>query len=241
MKTKRNTQRDQQLARLTPEQRLAVERVTCHLIAVPGELDGGMLVQTMAILNPSGPAQGDDLLESLRNRFASVYGPAAELAETELQRLGLRSPNCFRLRLLIDPCQQGITHLTVIDHLKPVCYLHEQRNASEFGFATLAALANEVLRIKQRLIQGVLAAQPVSAVVYVTVEDGAVQVCNLAPGIEVYVFDYDLKDAVTEMVQTSPLDARPCVIQKFSGDRARPIPRQPIQTGAKSTGFGGPG
>src|SRR6266511_5764395 len=97
----------------------------------------------------------DDLLSSVRRKFAAVYQVAMELAEADLKMRGFEACNHFNFCLVIDPSYEDATHVVLVDYDKPICYLHEWGKAWQVGFENLAELAGEVLSAKVALVNKV--------------------------------------------------------------------------------------
>lgn len=125
----------------------------------------------------------------------------------------------FSLTLIIDARRDDASDVAVIDYRQPCCYLYETPKVWEFHFSSLVALAQEVLRIRERLVEKVL--QPVKPQrskqpLYIKVQDGVVrEVCDIPAGLEVVVLDYDTENADPEAVALSPLDGKPCFVCRF--------------------------
>ena len=98
---------------------------------------------------------GDDLLVSVRRKFAAVYQVGTELAKAELQKRGFEVRKHFNFCLVIEPDYEDSTHVVVVDYDKSICYLHEWGNAWHMGFENLAALAGAVLAAKAALVEKV--------------------------------------------------------------------------------------
>lgn len=100
---------------------------------------------------------GDDLLLTIRQKFACVYGPALRLAEDVLaQATPPRGVPSFCL--MIDPSYEDGSWIAVLDHdeeKRPFCYLFDRHKAWHFHFESLADLAEAVLEIRDRLLHSV--------------------------------------------------------------------------------------
>ena len=98
---------------------------------------------------------GDDLLASVRRKFAAVYQIAMKLAEAELKKRGFEERRHFNFCLVIEPSFEDATHVVIVDYDKPIYYLHEWINAWHVGFENLAALAGAVRSAKIALVNKV--------------------------------------------------------------------------------------
>jgi hypothetical protein len=98
---------------------------------------------------------GEDLLADIRRKFACIYYPAVELAEEALKEKGLRHVDDFAFCMDIDPNYEDSTHVAIVDYLveeRPFCYLHVYEKAWHFSFATLQAIAEEVLKARGAIL-----------------------------------------------------------------------------------------
>jgi hypothetical protein len=95
---------------------------------------------------------GDDLLASVRRKFAAVYQVAMDLAEAESKKRGFEKGKHFNFCLIIEPSYDDATHVVVVDYDKPICYLHDWSKAWHVGFEDLAALAGAVLSARDALV-----------------------------------------------------------------------------------------
>ncbi len=150
----------EQFNALTEEERHAVlavaEYLTCSTINVSDEglSDALNLMRKSEGCVPSEET-GDDLLASVRRKFAAVYQVATELAEAELKSRGFEKRKHFNFCLVIEPSYEDTTHVVVVDYGKPICYLHDWSEAWHVGFENLTALAGTVLSTKVELINKV--------------------------------------------------------------------------------------
>ena len=97
----------------------------------------------------------DDLLATLRHKFAAMYYPAIRLAEAELDRIGFEKGTHFNFCLVVDPSYDNSTHVVIIDYDRPICYVHDCTKAWHVGFENLATLARAVLSTKEVLVKKV--------------------------------------------------------------------------------------
>ena len=95
---------------------------------------------------------GEDLLHTIRQKFAAVYQVGTELAEAELKEKNIEG---FKFCLVVDPSYEDTTHVAIVDYDKPICYLHEWTKAWHLGFVTLSDLADAVLVVKKILVEKV--------------------------------------------------------------------------------------
>lgn len=102
---------------------------------------------------------GDDVALDVRHKFSAVYYVALELAEEELRTQGFwADAPALGMRLVIDASYEDETNAVVVDwrpEQRPFCYFQESSKAWCFVFETLTELADEVLRIRDILIERV--------------------------------------------------------------------------------------
>ena len=84
-----------------------------------------------------------------------MYQTALELAEAELKQRGFEARKQFNFSLIIDPSYEHLTRIAIVDHDRPICYLHEWSKAWHFQFADLAELARTVVSAKVALMNKV--------------------------------------------------------------------------------------
>ncbi len=149
-----------QFKALTTEERHAVLAVAEFLTGSTIEVSDEQLSQALNLMRePEGcvPTEetGDDLLASVRRKFAAVYQVGLQLAEAELDERGLTRQERFNFCLVIDPSYEDATHVVILDYDRPVYYLHEWSKAWHFGFENLAALAAAVLSVRVALVNKV--------------------------------------------------------------------------------------
>ena len=156
---------------------------------------------------------GDQVSSAILKKFSAVYQTGVTLAEAELHRRKLQASNEFNFCLVVEP--EDVTHIVIIESTRPLCYLHEGRKAWHFHFETLSALAEEVLRVKNHLVERFL--QHCSKKeIFIVLEAGMVrEVVNLPEPFQVTVLDYDVEDTQPEQLHISPLDGELCLIRKF--------------------------
>jgi hypothetical protein len=106
-----------------------------------------------------------EVLSCIHHKFSAILYTAKELAAEILRTEGHSADPQHPLDLwvVIDPSYDGQTRLAVIDwhrDKRPYCYFHEDHKAWWYQFETLANLANEVLRIRNVLVERVRALVP---------------------------------------------------------------------------------
>jgi hypothetical protein len=209
---------------LTEEQKQAVEAVAIYLndygIPEQPELDDASISSALSILKPCPycvpeDCVGEDLKAAIYKKFDCVYQVALELAEHELNGDGIKSLEQFSFCLIIEPSDEDSTHIVIVDYQHPTCYLHDWNKEWNFSFDSLAALANEVLRIKAVLVEKVTeTVKPMD--VYVVLEGGLVrEVRGVPENVNITIVDYDIEGAHPEEIQISPLDGEACCIRRF--------------------------
>jgi hypothetical protein len=209
----------EQLNALTKPQRQAVKAVAEYLTGnniseenlTDEEITGTFnLLKTCAGCVPSEEA-GEDLLNTIREKFGAVYQVGLELAEAELKEKNITG---FNFCKVTDPSYEDATHVAILDYDKPICYLHEWTKAWHLGFETLEDLADAVLVVKKNLVEKVV--EFAHKEIFILVEDGIVhEVVNLPPNINVTVIDYDTEGVERERLAISPVDCELCVINKW--------------------------
>src|SRR5205085_2212545 len=138
-------------------------------------------------------------------KFSAVFQTGLDLAERKLNQQGVQQFEVFSFCLLIQPSFADATHIVIVDYQLPVCYLHEWTKAWNFHFGSLLELANEVLKVRNTLVEKVLAL-PRPKEVYVVLEGGLVREVIGAPESAVItIIDYDIEGADPCEVKVSPL------------------------------------
>jgi len=145
---------------LTEEERQAVRAVVDYLTSTTIDVSDEDLSEALNLMKPTEccvPSEeaDEDLLLTIRRKFAAVYQTALELAEIELKQRRFEFRKDFNFSLVIEPSYDGSTQVAIIDYDKPICYLYEWSKAWHFQFAKLAELAAEVLSAKARLVKKV--------------------------------------------------------------------------------------
>ncbi len=147
-------------------QRVAVRRVPDRIFDEPADNDEPDL-EICEAFNVFSPCEGcipedeigDDLLQDLRHKFEAILCPATELAAEILRREGYWSESpTLDFWLVIDASFDGHSRLAVIDwdhEARPYCYFYEGHKAWCYQFDTLAELADEVLRVRDVLVDRV--------------------------------------------------------------------------------------
>ncbi len=214
----------QQLDGLNNEQKQAIDAVaeflTGSTISQETNLSDESISEALNLLKPSDgcvpPEEADeDLLRTIRKKFAAVYQVGMELAEQELNHKGIKEFDQFNFCIVIEPDSEDCTHVVILDYKRPVCHLHEWSKAWNFHFSTLALLADEVLRIQKHLAQAVANITKPRELMIV-LEGGLVrEVVDLPENTNVTIIDYDVEDADPQDLKISPLDGDPCYITKL--------------------------
>ena len=140
---------------------MALEKVASYLTGKNIETpDDETLSNTFNILRPCEgclPDEeiGEDLLLDIRRKFVCVYYSAAELAADKLKKRGLSYAD-FVFCTEVDVSYEDTTHVAVVDFnhdgQRPYCYLHSYRKPWNFQFATLKAIAEEVLGARDTIV-----------------------------------------------------------------------------------------
>ena len=206
----------EQFKALTKPQRQAIEAVAEYLTddTVMDNQTDEEIAGTFNLLKPCRgcvPSEevGEDLLHTIRQKFAAVYQVGTELAEAELKEKNIEG---FKFCLVVDPSYEDTTHVAIVDYDKPICYLHECTKAWHLGFVTLSDLADAVLVVKTILVEKVSRCSEI----FVVMEGGVVhEIVNLPPNINVTVIDYDTEGVEKERLEISPVDGELCVINKW--------------------------
>ncbi len=210
----------QQFNALAEEERQAVLAIGEYLTGSTLEITDEELSSSFNLLKPADgcvPSEeaGEDLLKSIRRKFAAVYEVAMELAEAELKQRGLEEREQFNFCLVIEPNYEDATHVVIVDYDRPICYLHEWSKAWHVGYENLAALAAAVLSAKAALVTKVEELNKTKDI-FVCLEGGVVhEIVNLPEKINVTVLDYDIEGVEKERVEKSPVDGHRCVITKW--------------------------
>jgi hypothetical protein len=214
----------QQFHALNEEQKSAINAVaeflTGYGITEQGKITEEPLSNILNILKPcSGCVPedeiGDEVSESIRKKFSAVYQTGLEMAERKLNQQGIRQFEVFSFCLLIQPSFDDATHIVIVDYQLPVCYIHEWTKAWNFHFGSLVELADEVLKVRNNLVEKVLAL-PKPKEVYVVLEGGLVrEVIGADEKAIITILDYDIEGADPCEIKVSPLDGEACCITKF--------------------------
>src|SRR6266571_5935289 len=205
-----------QFKALTEEERKAVLAVAEYLTSSTIDISDEQLSEALNLMKPAEgcvPSEeaDEELLHTVRRKFAAVYQTALDLAQVELKQHGFEPRKHFNFSLVIEPSYEGSTQVAIVDYDRPICYLHEWSKAWHFKFANLAELAGAVLSAKVVLVNKVVEFNPKE--LFIVVEEGRVrQVPNLPPNTRVVVIDYDIEDVEEQEIKPSPLDGQPCRI-----------------------------
>src|SRR6266436_8596320 len=143
---------------LTEEERRAVLAVAEYLTGTMSDISDEQLSEALNLMKPCEgcvPSEevDENLLNTVRRKFAAIYQTAIELAEAELKQQGFESRKHFNFALVIDPSYEHMTRITIVDHDRPICYLHEWIKPWHFKFANLTELAGAVLSVKVVLVR----------------------------------------------------------------------------------------
>ena len=208
----------EQLNALTEPQRQAIEAVAEYLTGNTFTTNptDEEISSTFNLLKPCDgcvPSEeaGEDLLNTIRQKFGAVYEVGLELTEAELREKKITD---FSFCLVIDSSYEDATHVAILDYNQPVCYLHEWTKAWHLGFESLGDLADAVLLVKKNLVEKVV--QFTQHDLFVVLEAGLVhEIVNLPPNLNVTVIDYDTEGVEKEQLRISPIDGELCVINKW--------------------------
>ncbi len=145
---------------LTEEERQAILAVAEYLTGSMSDISDEQLSEALNLMKPCEgcfPSQevDENLLNTVRRKFAAVYQTALELAEAELKQRGFEPRKQFNFSLVIDSSYEHLTRIAIVDHDRPICYLHEWSKAWHFQFADLAQLARTVVSSKVALVNKV--------------------------------------------------------------------------------------
>jgi len=146
---------------LTEDERQAVLAVAEYLTSSTIDISDDQLSEALNLMKPCEgcvPSEevDENLLNTVRRKFASIYQTAIELAEAELKQRGFETRKHFNFALVIDASYEHMTRIAIVDHNRPICYLHEWSKAWHFKFANLTELAGAVLSAKVALVNKVV-------------------------------------------------------------------------------------
>src|ERR1043166_5608804 len=115
---------------LTEQERQAVRAVMDYLTISTIEISDEDLSEALNLMKPTEgcvPSEEADenLLLTIRRKFAAVYQTALELAQIQLKQRGFESRKHFNFALVIEPSYDGSTQVAIVDYDKPICYLYE--------------------------------------------------------------------------------------------------------------------
>ena len=204
---------------LNEEERQVVLAVAEYLTSSMIDISDEQLSEALNLMKPAEgcvPSEeaDEELLHTVRRKFAAVYQTALDLAQVELKQHGFEPRKHFNFSLIIEPSYEGSTQVAIVDYDRPVCDLHEWSKAWHFKFANLTELAGAVLTAKVVLVNKVIEFNPKE--LFIVLEEGRVrEVPNLPPNMRVVVIDYDIEDVEEEEIKPSPLDGQPCRITPF--------------------------
>src|SRR6266436_4699392 len=138
---------------LTEEERQAILAVAEYLTGTMSDVSDEQLSEALNLMKPCEgcfPCEevDENLLNTVRRKFAAVYQTALELAEAELKQRGFEPRKQFNFSLVIEPSYEDSTRVAIVDYDRPICYLHEWMKAWRFKFANLTELAGAVLSAK---------------------------------------------------------------------------------------------
>ena len=217
----------EQYESLNPEQKAVIDAAAEYLAGdmLCDEHTDRHISECFNILKPTQgcvPVEeiDEDTCGAIHRKFRAIYQVGINLARKALTEQGLRPFQDFSLTLVIDARRDGASDIVVVDYHRPACHLYEAPKAWEFHFSTLTEIADVVLRVRDRLVQQVLAlARPrqTKRKIYVLVQAGMVQkVVDLPDDMELVVLDYDVDDVdEPEQLQLSPVDGELCCMSNF--------------------------
>ncbi len=208
----------EQFNSLTEEERQAVLAVAEYLTSSMIDISDEQLSEALNLMKPAEgcvPTEevDEELLHTVRRKFAAVYQTALDLAQVELKQHGFEPRKHFNFSLIIEPSYEGSTQVAIVDYDRPICYLYEWSKAWHFNFANLAELAGAVLSAKVVLVRKVTEFNP-KELMLVLEHDRVRGVPNLPPDQKVVIVDYDIEDAEGRAIKPSPLDGKPCRLRK---------------------------
>jgi len=148
----------EQFHALGDEERKAVLAVIDYLTSSRIDISDENLSEALNLVKPvdgcvPSEEEDEDLLLTIRRKFAAIYQPALEVAEMELKQQGFEHRKDFNFSLIIEPSYDGSTQVAIVDYDKPVCYLYEWSKAWHFHFVDLSELAQAVITEKNRLVK----------------------------------------------------------------------------------------
>src|SRR5882724_12563070 len=106
---------------LTEDERQAVFAVAEYLTTSMIDISDEQLSEALNLMKPCEgcvPSEeiDENLLNTVRRKFAAVYQTALELAEAELKQRGFESRKQFNFSLIIDPSYEHLTRIAIVDH-----------------------------------------------------------------------------------------------------------------------------
>jgi hypothetical protein len=207
---------------LSPEQKAATDALFLyiggHTLSGQADCDDERVHEYLNIFRPVEgciPEEEieDDLTESVRRKFSFLLSAACQWAERELVTKGKRLHEDFNFCLLIDASVTDCTHVSMIDYDKSIVYLHEWTKAWHYHFESIAAVADEMLRIKNLLVKKVMERETI----YVVLKDGCPEMVQYPEGCpySVTVVDYAIDEVDADRLQISPIDGEACRLLEF--------------------------
>ena len=143
----------EQYSNLNEEQKAALALVAEDLSAdmyLEEPITDKQLSHAFGILAPTDgcvPTRyvGDDILLSIRAKFACIFHAACEIIERRWRQAGREN---HLLVVVIDPSYEDATHVAVCDYKSPGrCYFQGYYKAWSYTFESLSEIADEVLRL----------------------------------------------------------------------------------------------
>lgn len=209
----------EQFNSLTEEERQAVLAVAEYLTSSMIDISDEQLSEALNLMKPAEgcvPTEeaDEELLHTVRRKFAAVYQTALDLAQVELKQHGFEPRKHFNFSLIIEPSYEGSTQVAIVDYDRPICYLYEWSKAWHYNFTNLAELAGAVLSAKVVLVRKVTEFNPKE--IMLVLEKGRVRgVPSLPPDKKVMIVDYDIEDPEGQAIKPSPLNGKPCRQRMF--------------------------
>jgi len=141
-----------QYSKLNEEQKAALALVAEYLSAdlyLEEPVTDKDLSDAFGILTPTDGCVptgyvGDDILLSIRRKFACIFHAACEIVERRWRQAGREND---LLVVVIDPSYEDATHIAVCDYKSAGrCYFHGHYKAWSYAFESLSEIADETLR-----------------------------------------------------------------------------------------------
>src|SRR5260221_2714632 len=205
---------------LNEEERQVVLAVAEYLTSSMIDISDEQLSEALNLMKPAegcvpNEEVDEELLHTVRRKFAAVYQTALDLAQVELKQHGFEPRKHFNFSLVIEPSYEGSTQVAIVDYDRPICYLYEWSKAWHYNFTNLAELAGAVLSAKVVLVRKVTEFNP-KEIMLVLEHDRVPGGPNLPPDQKVVIVDYDIEDAQGRAIKARPLDRQPCKLRRSS-------------------------